>query len=94
MPNLYDALTTILREHWKHHDKAYPQRIELSPSDVQTLYADRKLVNDSMNFKLQPGWEDTFHGVPVQQAELSAVVDVNGQRIAVTWGALPSSENS
>ena len=87
MPNLYDTLIAMLREHWKNHDNAYPQRIELSASDMQALHAERQLVNDSMNFKLLEGWKNSFHGTPLLLAEVSCMVDVNGQRIPVTLAA-------
>ncbi|WP_284338067.1 hypothetical protein [Comamonas sp. NoAH] len=93
MPNLYEALIGLLREHWKSHNNAYPQRIELSANDFQALMAERKLVNDTMNFKLTPGWEQSFHGAVVQQADVSCMVDVNGQRIPVTLGSPEVSEN-
>lgn len=84
MPNLYEALITMVRDHWKTYDNAYPQRIELSASDMQALLDERKLVNETMNFQLQPGWEQTFHGTPVQLADASCFVDVNGQRMPIT----------
>lgn len=87
MPNLYDALIAMLRDHWKTHDNAYPQRIELNASDMQVLLADRQLVNVSMNFKPAPGWETHFHGVPLQEADVSAVVDVHGVHMPVLLGA-------
>lgn len=87
MPNLYEALIAILREHWKNHDNAYPQRIELSSCDMQNLMDARKLVIETMNFTQTLGWERSFHGVPVQQADVSCVVDINGQRIPVVQGA-------
>lgn len=83
MPNLYDALTTLLRDHWKQHDRAYPQCIELSANDLQSLNAQRQLVNDTMNFKLTPGWEESFHGTPLRLAAVSCLVDTHGQRIPV-----------
>ena len=87
MPNLYEALIAILREHWKNHDNAYPQRIELSSCDRQNLMDARKLVIETMNFTQNPGWEQSFHGVPVQQADVTCVIDINGQRIPVVQGA-------
>lgn len=87
MPNLYDTLIAILREHWKTHNNAYPQRIELSASDMQVLQAERVLVNENMNFKLNPGWEDSFHGTPVQLADVSCVIDLHGERIPVMLAA-------
>ncbi len=67
MPNLYEALIAMVRDHWKSHDNAYPQRIELNASDMQALLDERQLVNESMNFPLQPGWEHIFLGTPVQR---------------------------
>lgn len=87
MPNLYDTLIAILRDHWKTHNNAYPQRIELSAHDMQVLRDERVLVNDTMNFKLPSGWEAHFHGTPVQAADVSSVIDVNGERIPVIVGA-------
>lgn len=76
----------MLRDHWSLHQNAYPQRIELSPGDMQTLNTLRQLVNDSMNFRLKEGWEHSFHGVAVQLGETSCMVDVNGQRMPVSLG--------
>ena len=86
MPNLYEALIAILREHWKNHDNAYPQRIELRSGDMQNLMDARKLVIETMNFTQTLGWERSFHGVPLQQADVTCVVDMNGQRIPVVHG--------
>lgn len=83
MPNLYDTLIAILREHWKTHNYAYPQRIELSASDLQVLSDERTLVNETMNFKLTDGWEASFHGTPVQLGDVSCVIDLHGAFIPV-----------
>ena len=83
MPNLYDTLIAILREHWKTHNNAYPQRIELSASDMQVLSDERALVNETMNFKLTDGWEASFHGTPVQLGDVSCVIDLHGAFIPV-----------
>ncbi|MGN1055982.1 MAG: hypothetical protein ACI4QS_04610 [Comamonas sp.] len=91
MPNLYDALVAALREHWKIHNNAYPQRIELTPEDLQALKQARQLVNQTMNFKLAPGWEESFHGTPVQAGNMSCLVDAQGQRIPVTWSMADAS---
>ena len=84
MSNIYESLTRLVREHWKNHQNAYPQCIELSAGDLQALNADRKLVNETMNFDLLPDWEQSFLGIPVQQAAISSMIDVNGQAIPVT----------
>ena len=84
MSNIYESLAKLVREHWKDHQNAYPQRIELSAGDLQALNADRKLVNETMNFDLLPDWELSFLGIPVQQADVSSLIDVNGQVIPVT----------
>lgn len=94
MPNLYDALIAILRDHWKTHNNAYPQRIELSASDRQRLLDERVLVNETMNFQLTPGWEAHFHGTPVQVADVSCVVDIHGVRIPVVLGGPQASDDS
>lgn len=92
MPNLYDTLIALLKDHWKAHNNAYPQRIELSAHDMQVLMDDRLLVNENMNFKLTPGWEAEFHGTPVQVADTSSVIDVNGERIPVIVGMSAEQE--
>lgn len=83
MPNLYDTLIAIMRDHWKTHNNAYPQRIELSAGDMRALLDERQMVNDSMNFKLPPDWQADFHGVQVVAADVSCVVDLHGTRIPV-----------
>ena len=83
MPNLYDTLIAILREHWKAHNNAYPQRIELSASDMQVLNDERTLVNETMNFKLTDGWEASFHGRAVELGDVSCVIDLPGACIPV-----------
>jgi len=87
MSNLYDALVALLREHWKNHDNAYPQRIELNAADLQALNAQRKLVNESMHFVQEEGWEGFFHGTPLQAGEISCLVDVQGKRIPISLAA-------
>lgn len=88
MPHLYESLLALLREHWKTHNHAYPQRFELTATDLQSLLQERQLVNETMNFKLVPGWEGFFHGTPVQAADTSCMVDVNGQRIPLSMAVL------
>lgn len=83
MPNLYDTLVAILREHWKTYNNAYPQRIELSASDMQVLSDERTLVNETMNFKPTGGWQASFHGTPVQLGDVSCVIDLHGACIPV-----------
>ena len=80
MPNLYDAITQMMREYWKVHDKAYPQAIELTPEDLKTLLQERKLVNESMNFKLIEGWDKELLGVPLREGQINCLVTGDGQR--------------
>lgn len=94
MPNLYESLLALLREHWKNHDNAYPQRFELTASDLQALLHERRLVNDTMNFKQVPGWESHFHGTPVQAADMSCMVDINGQRVPVNMAVVETAKKT
>ena len=72
---------TFLR-HWKAHNNAYPQAIELTDATWQQVNALRKLINDSMAFSLKPGWEHMLHGVPLERgASLDAVRDMDGQHL-------------
>ena len=91
MPNLYESLLALLREHWKTHSNAYPQRFELTESDLQALLQERQLVNETMNFKLVPGWESYFHGAPVQTGPISCMVDIHGEHIPLTMAVLESA---
>lgn len=82
MSKIYDSMTSALREHWKAHDNAYPQRFELMQSTLDTLVAHRKLINDTMNFKLNKGFSEVFMGVPIQvSVEGNALVAVDGTRV-------------
>jgi hypothetical protein len=94
MPNLYESLLALLREHWKTHNNAYPQRFELTASDLQALLQERSLVNETMNFKQVPGWEGHFHGTPVQAADVSCMVDVHGQHVPLSMAVLDASKKT
>ena len=83
MPNLYDALTQMLREYWKAHDGAYPQAIELMPQDLQALRTSRKLINESMNFQLDEDGGGEFLGVPLREGQMNCLVAGDGQRLPV-----------
>ncbi|MBB2777255.1 UNVERIFIED_ORG: hypothetical protein HNP28_002578 [Comamonas terrigena] len=92
MPNLYDSLVEALRAHWKAHDNAYPSCIELTAADLQALNAERKLINDTMNFKQAYGWEDVFHGAKLQVGATSCLVLASGERVPVALaGAVSTS---
>lgn len=82
MPNIYDAMVAALRDHWKTHDNAYPQRFELSQDAFNTLNETRKTVITTMNYTLRPGWENDFQGVSVVVADGgSCMVDKDGNRV-------------
>ena len=82
MPSLYDSMTSALREHWKAHDNAYPQRFELTASALDALVAHRTLVNKTMNFSLNSEFGKEFLGVPVVVSDAGNVmVAVDGTRV-------------
>ena len=85
MANIYDAMVGALREHWNANSNAYPQRFELMPSSFESLVAERRLVNQSMNFPLilqKANWEGEFLGVAVQAAsEGNVMVAADGTRV-------------
>ena len=85
MSNLYDALIALLQAHWKSHNNAYPLRIELTAGDMQLLNDERRLVNESMNFKQSAGWENHFHGAQLQVGAVSCLVDIDGKAIPVRY---------
>lgn len=90
MPNLYDSLVETLRAHWKAHDNAYPACIELTAADLQALNAERKLINDTMNFKQTDGWEHVFHGTKLQVGAANCVVLASGERVPVALAGAAS----
>ena len=55
MADTYENIITAIHEHWKAHNNAYPQAIELTDATWQQVNALRKLINDSMAFSLKPG---------------------------------------
>lgn len=82
MANIYDAMVSALREHWKAHDNAYPQRFELSQAEFTTLNETRKTVISTMNYGFRPGWEHDFLGVPVAVVDAgNCLVDKDGNRV-------------
>ncbi len=84
MQNIYDSMIGTLREHWKTNKNAYPQRFELTQSTFDGLLADRRLVNETMNYplNLKNGYEKEFLGVPVAvSAEGNAMVALDGTRV-------------
>ena len=85
MANIYDSMVSALREHWKANDNAYPQRFELTQVTLDSLAATRKLVNDTMNFKKYPDWEQEFLGVPVVlSTEGDAMIAKDGARVPLS----------
>lgn len=82
MANIYDAMVAALRDHWKAHDNAYPQRFELAQGAFNALNETRKTVITTMNFTFRPGWENDFLGVPVAVSGAgSCMVDKDGNRV-------------
>jgi len=87
MINIYDSMISALREHWKANNNAYPQRFELTQSTFEGLLADRRLVNETMNFPLNQkiGYDKEFMGVPVAvAAEGNAMVAMDGTRVLLS----------
>ena len=82
MTNIYDAMVAALRDHWKAHGNAYPQRFELSQDAFSTLNETRKTVISTMNFGFRPGWETYFLGVHVAVVDAgNCLVDKDGNRV-------------
>ena len=82
MSDLYEQMTTAIQNHWKAHNNAYPQSIELTDASWNELISMRKLVQASMAFSLQPGWDQHLLGVPVHRgADHNEVVCADGQRL-------------
>ena len=82
MTDMYDTMVAALREHWKAHDNAYPQRFELTQSTWDALVEQRTLVNKTMNFNQRTALGEDFLGVPmVVSNEGNALVAVDGTRV-------------
>lgn len=75
---LYDLMIGALREHWAAHDKAYPQHFSLTRLAHDELLATRKLVTDTMNFRLPEGWQASFMGVKVVVGDSNHLVSKDG----------------
>ena len=89
MENIYDSMIGALREHWNANKNAYPQRFELTQSTFDGLLADRRLVNETMNYplNLKNGYEKEFLGVPVAVSpEGNAMVALDGTRVPLGLG--------
>jgi hypothetical protein len=90
MENIYDSMISAVREHWKANNNAYPQRFELTQSTLDGLLADRRLVNETMNYplNLKNGYEKEFLGVPVTvSSEGNALIALDGTRVSLGFGA-------
>lgn len=78
--DIYESMISALREHWKAHNNAYPQRFELMQSTCDEVAKQRALVVETMNYKTK--LLDDFLGVPiVVSAEGNAMVDADGSRL-------------
>lgn len=79
MSSIYLNMVGALRSHWSAHDQQYPQRFELTDVALREFIDTRKLVNDTMNYVLTPGWESVFLGVPIQGGSaVNAMVAADG----------------
>ena len=83
MANLYESMTSALREHWKTHSNAYPQRFELTASAHAALVENRELVVKSMNYSNRSALGEDFLGVPI------VVSDAGNVMVAVDGSVVP-----
>jgi hypothetical protein len=83
MANLYESMTSALREHWKTHNNAYPQRFELTASAHAALVENRELVVKSMNYSNRSALGEDFLGVPI------VVSDAGNVMVAVDGSVVP-----
>lgn len=83
MANLYESMTGALREHWKTHNNAYPQRFELTASAHAALVENRELVVTTMNYSNRSALGEDFLGVPV------VVSDAGNVMVAVDGSVVP-----
>lgn len=76
-------MTGALREHWKTHNNAYPQRFELTASAHAALVENRELVVKSMNYSNRSALGEDFLGVPI------VVSDAGNVMVAVDGSVVP-----
>lgn len=80
--HIYDSMTAALRDHWKAHDNAYPQRFELTQATLDALVAHRALINSTMNFTKRTALGTDFLGVPMEvSADGDVMVASDGTRV-------------
>ena len=85
MANLYESMTGALREHWKTHNNAYPQRFELTASAHASLVETRELVVTTMNYSNRTALGEDFLGVPIVVSDAGNVmVAVDGTRVSLS----------
>ena len=74
MANLYESMTSALREHWKTHNNAYPQRFELTADAHAALVGNRELVVKSMNYSNRSALGEDCLGVPIVVSDAGNVM--------------------
>lgn len=85
MSSLYESMTGALREHWKTHNNAYPQRFELTASAHASLVETRELVVTTMNYSNRTALGEDFLGVPIVVSDAGNVmVAVDGTRVSLS----------
>lgn len=66
MPNIYDTVTRAIADHWKANENKYPQKIVLTPAQLQELSELCKLGRLALNDD-NPVDEAKFLGVAIEQ---------------------------
>lgn len=85
MSSLYESMTGALREHWKTHNNAYPQRFELTASAHASLVETRELVVTTMNYSNRSALGEDFLGVPIVVSDAGNVmVAADGTRVSLS----------
>ena len=85
MSSLYESMTGALREHWKTHNNAYPQRFELTASAHASLVETRELVVTTMNYSNRSALGEDFLGVPIVVSDAGNVmVAADGGRVSLS----------
>lgn len=78
-------MTGALREHWKTHNNAYPQRFELTASAHASLVETRELVVTTMNYSNRSALGEDFLGVPIVVSDAGNVmVAADGTRVSLS----------
>ena len=84
MSNIYDSLTRAIADHWKAQENKYPQKVILTPAQLEALIALRRTGLRGLGGG-QLADESKFLGVPLEQnpATPGVLIAHDGSEVAI-----------